>query len=252
MRTALTLLPALVIIGTPTASTAQFTFLLDGGQRTEKYGTGFARTMPYGGIGMGAALTGDAGERAGFLVSAAGELKAGTGGAFDGKITGDAMLRLGPIAFGAGLDLLAPMVGDVRDQTSPDGKRGIDDEQLFGYSGIAKVNFGPLNKAFVQARITTYPQGSGFRLINGCDSEYLSSDLAQSCNQVIADHDPEFRSGDEARVSLGYVFSGSGSAKILRLQWLQQRLTYVHEKDNIGGAYDRNVQALTLGLVLSF
>jgi len=252
MRIAFTILPALVIAGTPATSRAQFTFLLDAGQRNEKYGTGFTRTMPYGGIGMGAALAGDAGEGAGFLFSASGELKGGTGGAFDGKITGDAMLRLGPIAFGGGLDLLAPMVGDVPDRTAPDGKRGIVDEQLFGYSGIAKINFGPLNKAFVQARITTYPQGGGLRLIDGCSSEYLSSDLAQSCEQVTADHDPEFRSGDEARVSLGYVFSGGGGAKILRVQWVQQRLTYVHEKDNIGGAYDRNVQALTLGLVLTF
>ena len=235
----------------PSVAGAQFTFLLDGGQRMEKYATGFTRTVPVGGIGLGAALAGDAGQSSGFILSASGELKIGGGGTFDGKVTGDAMMRFGPLALGGGLDLLAPMVGDVNDRSSPDGKRSISDEQMFGYSGIAKLNFGPLNKGFLQARLTTYPSGSGMRLIDSCNSQYLTESTSATCSEMVAQHDPEFQSGDEARVSTGWVFSGSGGAKILRLQWAQQRLNYVREKDNIGGAYDRKVQTVSLGLVFT-
>lgn len=244
---------SLVLAGVlvPSLAQAQFTLMIDGGQRVEKYATGFSRTVPVGGIGLGAALAGGAGQNSGFILSASAEGKIGGGGAMDGKITGDAMMRFGPVAFGGGLDLIAPMVGDVSDPSSPDGKRSISDEQIFGYSGIAKLNFGPLSKGFIQARITTYPNGSGFRLIDSCSSQYLDQSTSATCSQVIAQHDPEFQSGDEARVSTGWVFSGSGGAKILRLQWAQQRLNYVHEKDNVGGAYDRKVQTVSLGLVFT-
>jgi len=234
----------------PSVAGAQFTALVDGGQRMEKYATGFTRTVPVGGIGLGAAIAGDAGQSSGFILSASGELKFGGGGTFDGKVTGDAMMRFGPLALGGGLDLLDPMVGDVTDRTSPDGKRSISDEQMFGYSGIAKFNFGPLNKGFIQTRITTY--ATGLRLLDFCNSEYMTESTSASCSDMVAQHDPEFESGDEARVSTGWVFSGSGGAKILRLQWVQQRLNYIREKDNVGGAYDRKVQTVSLGLVFTF
>jgi hypothetical protein len=250
MRVTNRILVLCALMQLPAAAGAQFMFVLDGGQRAEKYGTGFTRTIPYGGIGLGAALAGDAGENAGFVLSANGEFKFGGSGAMDGRVYGDAMMRLGPLAFGPGLDLTAPMVGDIPDKSQADGKLGIIDEQIFGYSGSAKLSFGPLGKAFIQTRITTYPAGSGLRLINGCNSEYLTSDQSAQCSDVSAQHDPEFRSGDEARISLGYVFSGGGGARILRAQWVQQRLNYMHEKDNLSGAYDRRNQALMLGLVL--
>jgi hypothetical protein len=238
-------------VSVPAVANAQFTAMIDGGQRMEKYATGFSRTVPVAGLGLGAALAGGAGQNSGFILSASLEGKIGGSGALDGKFTGDAMMRVGPVAFGGGLDLLAPGVGDVSDPTSPDGKRSISDEQMFGYSGIAKLNFGPLSKGFIQARITTYPSGSGFRLIDTCNSQYLDQSTSATCSQIIAQHDPEFQSGDEARVSTGWVFSGSGGAKILRLQWAQQRLNYVREKDNVGGAYDRTVQTVSLGLVFT-
>jgi len=217
----------------------------------EKYATGFARTVAVGGFGLGAALAGDAGQNSGFILSASGELKVGGGGTFDGKVTVDAMVRFGAAAVGVGLDLLAPGVGDVNDRSSPDGKRSITDEQMYGYSGIAKLNFGPLSKGFIQARITSYPPGSGLRLIDACNSQYMSESNAATCTQLVAEHDPEFQSGDEARVSTGWVFSSAHGAKILRVQWVQQRLNYVREKDNIGGAYDRKVQSVSLGLVFT-
>lgn len=248
-RFAYSVFAAVAVLSLPARAHAQFTFVLDGGQRVEKYGNGFTRTVPYGGLGLGGALAGDAGENAGFVLSAAGELNLGGGGAFDGRVTSDAMIRLGPLAFGPGFDLEAPMVGDVADRSAPDGKMSISDEQLFGYAGTAKLSFGPLGKAFIQGRLTSFPHGSGLRLINGCNSQYLTADVSEACNDVIAQHDPEFRSGDEARVSLGYVFSGGSGATILRAQWIQQRLTYMHEKDNLDGAYDRKQQAITLGVV---
>jgi hypothetical protein len=240
---------ATLLIAIPSRGNAQFMLMVDAGQRQDLYGTGFTRSIPYGGIGLGAVIQGLTGEKAALLLSAAGEGKFGAGGLWDAKVNGDAMIRLGPLAFGGGVDLLLPNAGDVDDRTSSDGKRTVIDLELLGYSGIAKLNFGPLNKAFVQGRFTTYPQSGGLRLINGCSSEYLSEDVAQSCEQSVAEHEPAFLKGDEARVSAGWVFSSSGGSKILRAQVVQQRINYVSEKDNIGGAYNRTIRTFTLGLV---
>jgi hypothetical protein len=233
------------------AAAAQFSFWMDGGYRTDRFDNGHEVTGAYAGGGLAAVVTGTVRESYALLIPMSAEMRLGQNGWMDAAINADLMLRLGSVAVGAGLDFRAPSAPDVPDQAAGDDTVFVQDVQMFGYSGSARLNLGPQGRAFVQGRVSIFPKDYGFDLIDECSSEYLGEDLEAACRSVSGQGVPVYEGAAEARVALGYVFPGGGSARTLRLQWTHQRFDYSLSGDNLNGAYNRDADYLTLGFVFT-
>lgn len=241
---------AATTLSAPSAQ-AQFSIWLDGGYRTDRFENGYQATGAYAGGGFAAVITGTVRESYALLIPVTAEMRVGENGWTDMAANADLMARFGAVALGAGLDFRWPSAPDVPDDASSDGTVLVQDVQMFGYSASGRLNFGPQGRAFVQGRASVFPKDYGFDLVDECNSEYLDEDLEATCRSVSGQGVPVYEGAAEARVGIGYVFPGSGSARTLRLQWTHQRFDYSLSGDNLNGAYNRDADYFTLGFIFT-
>jgi hypothetical protein len=213
---------------------------LDAGMRQDVHANGLGRSNFQGALALDIVMGGWAEKRWALLFPAAGELRWSPGGDIELNADVDAMLRLGPVAAGAGLavrTLLGPTI------TANDGtEHHILGPTAAGYSLAVKATVWP-GRLFLQGRYVWLPghlDGRGRQLVCG-GSVCTTLDIV------------EYTDGAELKLSAGWVFRGGlGRAYVIRLQYVGRSLSFSHTGDNLSGVYDRSTRMMSIGLVQYF
>jgi hypothetical protein len=170
-------------------------------------------------------------------------------------VSSDLAFRIKSFSFGPGANYGLMLRPDLDDPTCrrplPDntscrdvGVRYLGNMQGIGFSGFAKISFGPQGRAFVQYRHIEYVPGW-----MNFDGDFVDG----ASGQPIATDAPPFDSGRDWRVSAGYVFGGAGkAAKILRVQYMDRRLDFGPSVGNRTGIFDEESRQLTVGIGVLF
>lgn len=214
-------------------------FGLEGGQRSDSHLNGISQSSYFGGMNLTAVIAGPAGKNAALLIPLSGEFRYSDKGYVDVNAFGDLALRLGALTAGAGLAFSWGSTPDI-----PDFVNGTREDvtvlnpMAFGYSGSAKLNFGPQGRAFVQGRYTVLPAAYAFH--------YRTAEVEQyRADNNIPLEDVTQRDSHGLRAAIGYTFG----RKILRLSMMQEDWRFDRVYDNANGAYDRNARVFSLGMV---
>jgi hypothetical protein len=269
-----TILLLVVVFGfsaTPPAKGQSFMFWGEAGRHQNRLGNGTTSNGAAVGFGFNAILGGDASKDfavlfpVGFEIRGDQHLFSGDGTA-DLLGTGDLAFRIKRFSFGPGANFGYMFRPDAVDPTCsktirpPDGSscnaanskyagtRDIGNFFGFGLSGFAKINFGPQGRSFVQGRYIHYSpswilhqSGAAFA------SQYSGLVLPLPTDF------PQFQSGNDIRISAGYVFGGADSiAKIVRVQYTDRKFDFMHEKANVTGVFDQRTRQLSFGFGLMF
>jgi hypothetical protein len=230
---------------------AQIVAGLDVGSRSDQHENGQERSGLYGGGFVKMSLFGTASESFAFILPAWMEFKAGTGGRIDLDFGAEGTFRIGWVSFGPGFEFYLPMIGDVLEPLAKDGQIAVSDVYMLGYSGSAKLNFGPLGRAFIQGKWTVFPKDLSLGQVDGCANSSLSPELQQACRMADS-KGPDFVGATESRLALGYTFGEEPPFVILRLLWTRRHIEYARQGENLTGAYNRSSDAYTLGLAWMF
>jgi hypothetical protein len=253
-RSLLTCLTLLLLSSFPVTAQGMI-FGIDAGYRTDRFENGFEMSGPAVGVLLGAVVLGTTSENFSVLVPVVMEAKFASGDRQDLAINGDLAFRFSNIAMGVGADFRMPMAPDVEEPVRSSETVWPDDVEMLGFSGFARLNFGPQQRIFVQGRVSGFPPGLTMRLTNPCSNEFTSNlppEHINACYDAVSKQIvPEFKSAGETRAAIGYVFNTAVfQTTTLRVMWTRQKFDYDLVGKNRNGAWNRTTEAISIGLVL--
>jgi hypothetical protein len=222
------------VLATAPAAAQSFGYGLDAGYRTDEFQDGGLAETPSAGLSVMMVLGGESSKHGAILFPVSGEVRY----PLEMNADADMQMRLWNVSAGVGASVRMP--SSDREWTVDDQEYIADEAIMAGYSGTAKLSFGPQGRMFVQGRYTDLaytldPRGS-----------------SQICTDFgcVDTYSPLFEGAREIRISAGIALGSGGGTRVFRFQVMDFRSQYERAEQNAQGGLDRRSRTYSLGMFM--